>query len=335
MPLPADPSSLSPLWPAFARARWRDGPARVPFVLPRGAGAPARPDGFVRLGSVALADLDVAADFPDAFRIEQGHPLGGESGDDSRIGSPDGGGQSASPSAAGGPVVVLHLPRGPARDARLDEIHRALRDAGRIQAWRDERFPLRGPDGVEHGLVERAAARFWGLLTWGAHANGYLADATGRPTHLWIARRARTKPTDPGMLDTLVGGGVPAGQTPDEAIVREGWEEAGLVPEDLAGRVAGGVLEIDADIPEGRQLERLFVFDIALPARWVPRAIDGEVDEHLLMSVDEALARAAAGEMTTDAALSTLDFALRHGVAGRDAPAHALAHSLDALRVRS
>ena len=99
-----------------------------------------------------------------------------------------------------------------------------------------------------------------------------------------------------------------------EAVIREGWEEAGLVPAQMAGLEAGGVIELDADIPEGRQRERLFVFDLALPAGFAPRAVDGEVAEHRLMPVDEAIARAAGGELTTDAALVTLDFALRRGL---------------------
>ncbi|HEX7637578.1 MAG TPA: NUDIX domain-containing protein, partial [Burkholderiaceae bacterium] len=187
-------------------------------------------------------------------------------------------------------------------------------EAGVILAWRDEAYPLRDEQGGEHATIERAASRFWGTLTLGAHCNGYLADAAGRPTHLWIARRSLSKPTDPGRLDNLVGGGVPRGQSPREAVIREGWEEAGLVPAQMAGLEAGGVIELDADIPEGRQRERLFVFDLALPAGFAPRAVDGEVAEHRLMPVDEAIARAAGGELTTDAALVTLDFALRRGL---------------------
>jgi len=48
------------------------------------------------------------------------------------------------------------------------------------------------------------------------------------------------------------------------------------------------------------------VFDLELPAGLAPRNIDGEVAEHRLMPVADALARAAAGELTTDAALATL-----------------------------
>jgi len=301
MPPSPDAPDRPATWPAFAQARARHGPPRVPFVLGIGPGDRGRRR---VLGSVSVADVDALARFPDVLVLE---------------------------GAANARTVVLRPGDRAWRDGRLAEVHRVLRDEGRIAAWRDEPYPLRDVEGGEHGIVERASSRFWGLLTFGAHANGYVADASGRPTLLWIARRARSKPTDPGKLDNLVGGGVPAGQTPDEALVREGWEEAGLTPGDMVARVAGGVLSIDADIPEGRQLEWLFVFDLVRPAGWAPRAIDGEVDEHLLLPVDEALARAAAGEMTTDAALATLDFALRHRVAGSGAAT--LARSLDALRV--
>ncbi len=43
----------------------------------------------------------------------------------------------------------------------------------------------------------------------------------------------------------------------------------------------------------------------------MPSNKDGEVAEHRLMTIAEALGRAAAGELTTDAALATLDFAIR------------------------
>ena len=240
------------------------------------------------LGSVAIRDLDALREWPDAFEL---------------LAAGDG-----TPRA-----LALRLPV-PVRDARLAQIHARLRVDGLIVGWRDERYPLRDRSGGEHGILERAASRFWGMLTLGAHCNGYVADASGRPTHLWIARRALTKPTDPGRLDNLVGGGVPAGQSPREAVIREGWEEAGLEPAQMAGLATGGLIDLECDIPEGRQHERLHVFDLALPAGLVPRNVDGEVAEHRLMPVAEALARAAAGELTTDAALATLDFAVRHGL---------------------
>src|SRR5574340_87401 len=146
--------------------------------------------------------------------------------------------------------------------------------------------------------------------------NGYACDAELRPTHLWIARRADDKPTDPGMLDNLIGGGVPHGQSPGETVVREGWEEAGLVPAQMVALEAGRVVQIARDIPEGFQNERVSVYDLALPQGLEPRNEDGEVQSITRMPLAEAFERAGAGEMTVDAALVTLDFALRRRLLG-------------------
>jgi 8-oxo-dGTP pyrophosphatase MutT (NUDIX family) len=268
-------------WPAIALARACPGPARIPFLL--------GDDGPV-LGSVARAHLPALRAWPEAFELVV--------------------------SADGAPCALVLRLSAPARDAALARVHERLHADGLIIGWRDEAYPLRDRDGGVHGTIERAASRFWGMLTLGAHCNGYVADPSGRPTHLWIARRAHTKPTDPGRLDNLIGGGVPVGQTPREAVIREGWEEAGLLPTQMAGLETGGLFDLECDVPEGRQHERLHVFDLALPAGFVPRAVDGEVAEHRLMTIAEALARAADGELTTDAALATLDFAVRRDLAG-------------------
>jgi 8-oxo-dGTP pyrophosphatase MutT (NUDIX family) len=159
---------------------------------------------------------------------------------------------------------------------------------------------------------ERAAARFWGTLTRGAHANGYVAGADGGPTHLWIARRSDSKATDPGLFDNLIGGGVPHGQTPHETLVREGFEEAGLTPEQMSAARRGRVIHIDRDVPEGRMVEHVHAFDVELPAGVRPQNQDGEVAAITLLPVAEAAALAAGGTMTVDASLVTLDFLLRH-----------------------
>ncbi len=201
----------------------------------------------------------------------------------------------------------------PEPDAALAEMNAALRQQGWVRAWRDELFAITDPaTGCHLALTERAASRFWGTLTLGAHANGYVADARGRPTHLWVAQRSLSKATDPGMRDNLVGGGVPQGQTPHQTLVREGWEEAGLTPAQMAPARPGRVLRLHRDIPEGLQLEDLHSFDLALPPGLVPRNQDGEVAGFECLPVADALALAASGAMTVDAELVTLDFALRH-----------------------
>jgi len=214
-----------------------------------------------------------------------------------------------------GHALRLRVPAGE-RSAFLAEANARLRDEGLVVAWRDETYPLHAldDDGALLATLERAAARFWGTLTFGAHCNGYVADAAGRPTHLWIARRSYQKPTDPGLLDNLVGGGVPHGQTPAEAVRREGWEEAGLRPAQMVGLQPGRRLRVARDLPEGFQREEVSAYDLALPPDLTPCNQDGEVHSLHCWPVAEALARAAAGEMTVDASLVTLDFALRRGL---------------------
>ena len=199
------------------------------------------------------------------------------------------------------------------RDAALATINAALREQGRVRAWRDELFAIIDPGtGQPLAHTERAASRFWGTLTLGAHANGYVANLQGQPTHLWIARRSATKATDPGLLDNLIGGGVPAGQTPRQTLLREAWEEAGLTHAQMAAAKPGRVIRLHRDIAEGLQLEDLHSFDVRLPEGTTPHNQDGEVAGFECMPTPQALACAASGQMTVDAALVTLDFALRH-----------------------
>ena len=261
-------------WPAIAAAQARDARARLPFFIADGGLA-------CLAGSVARAHLPALARWPLALQLADG-------------------------------ALTLSLPAAERNDY-FTRANRRLHQDGLVIGWRDETYPvLAQHDGRLLATVERAASRFWGTTTFGAHCNGYVADASGRPTHLWIARRAYSKPTDPGLLDNLVGGGVPHGQTPAACVLREGWEEAGLNPAQMQGLQPGRRFRVARDIPEGFQLEEVSVFDLALPPGLQPVNQDGEVHSVALMPVAEALARAAAGEMTVDAALVTLDFALRH-----------------------
>ncbi len=199
--------------------------------------------------------------------------------------------------------------------AAFTELNAALRQQGLVRGWRDEAFAVFDLDtGERLARTERAAARFWGTLTLAAHANGHVAGTDGRPSHLWIARRALSKATDPGLLDSLVGGGVPDGQSPHETLLREGWEEAGIGEAQMRRATAGRVLRLHRDCAEGLQLEDLHVWDLELAAGQFPVNQDGEVESFRCLPVAEALALAASDAMTVDAALVTLDFALRRGL---------------------
>jgi 8-oxo-dGTP pyrophosphatase MutT (NUDIX family) len=270
-------------WPALAAARAHDPATRVPFAV-------ALEGSMIEAGSVARPHAPALRRWPQWVQVNEQR-------------------------------VALVAPAAERADA-LAEMNHALRADGLIVAWRDEPFPLFDVNGRTLGVsMERAATRFWGTLTLGAHCNGYVADAHGRPAHLWIARRAPTKATDPNRLDNLIGGGVPAGQSPLDTVIREGWEEAGLLPGQMRALQRGRVLRLLRDIPEGLQREWIHVYDLALPAGLVPCNQDGEVAELALRDLGRALALAASDEMTVDAALVTLDFALRRGLF--DPAAHA------------
>jgi len=83
------------------------------------------------------------------------------------------------------------------------------------------------------GRIDRGAIPAFGIQATGVHLNGLVRQADG--LHVWVARRARNKALDPGKLDHIVAGGVPAGLTSAETLVKEAAEEA-AIPPDLAAR---------------------------------------------------------------------------------------------------
>ena len=202
-----------------------------------------------------------------------------------------------------------------ARDDALAAINDTLHAQGLIRGWRNETYPLVDPHSQRLlACIERASSRFWGTLTFGAHCTGWVAGPDGQVDQVWVAQRAFDKATDPGAFDNLVGGGVPHGQTPFETLVREGWEEAGLTPEVMRRARPGRVIQLQRDVPEGLQFEWIHTFDLHLQAAEMPVNQDGEVHAFTRHPVADALALAAGTDMTVDAALVTLDFALRHGL---------------------
>ncbi|MFU1978367.1 NUDIX hydrolase, partial [Bordetella avium] len=142
-----------------------------------------------------------------------------------------------------------------------------------------------------------------GLLTRAVHLNAWTPD--GR---LWVARRALSKSTDPGMWDTLVGGLVGSGEPLDSALVRECAEEAGLEPAQIHQREPLRlVLRMQRHLPEGYQVEDLLTSTCVLAEDARPSNRDGEVMEIATLPLAETVARIEAGEFTLEAALVILE----------------------------
>lgn len=159
--------------------------------------------------------------------------------------------------------------------ADLPSLARALADAGAFR-WRGEAFDVRSdPDGPALAQIDRGALPSFGIGAVGVHLNALVRREDG--PWLWVARRAMDKLLDPGKLDHLAAGGVPAGFTPWDALLKEADEEAGLPP-DLASEARHvGVIDYAMDRPEGLRRDRLHCYDVLLPESFVPEARDGEV----------------------------------------------------------
>ncbi len=187
-----------------------------------------------------------------------------------------------------------------ARTEAVAEAVAALVADGLLPTLRNELYPVIETIASEPVFdIDRAAATAFGIVNRGFHLNGVVGH--GPDARMWVARRALGK-TYPGALDNLVAGGHPVGYSPEENLIKECEEEAGI-GEDLARRaVATGmvsyVMEVtDPDVgPAGGGLRRhaFWAYDLQLPEDFVPVAVDGEVAEFMLLpwaEVAEIVAR--------------------------------------------
>jgi 8-oxo-dGTP pyrophosphatase MutT (NUDIX family) len=202
------------------------------------------------------------------------------------------------------------------RSAAMADVTRTLRSEGALPGWREELYRVAATFDAEPLLhVERGAARYFGVRTYAAHVNGIVR--TAQSTSMWLARRSRTKAVDPGMLDNLVGGGISAGLSVRDTVIKEAWEEAGIEEALGATAQAVGAVHVLRNLPDGLQRETVFVHDLDLPPDFQPVNQDGEATEHRLVDMTEAARTIAVDtgpdEMTVDASVVVLDFLIRNG----------------------
>ncbi|MFN3376056.1 MAG: NUDIX hydrolase [Burkholderiaceae bacterium] len=184
----------------------------------------------------------------------------------------------------------------------LNLLARALQAAGRCGPWRDEQLAVLDAQGLQLATVERGAARVLGLATRAVHLVGTAPD--GR---VWVQQRAFTKPNDPGLWDTLMGGMVAASDTLEQAVARETWEEAGLLVQALSGLRHGGCVEFSRPSHEGGgagyMRERIEWFHAVVPAGMAPCNQDGEVERFDLLTPQSLREQVAQGRFTLEAGL--------------------------------
>ncbi len=206
------------------------------------------------------------------------------------------------------------------RSNAMGDVVESLVTVGEVIPWHSELYPVGTSFAAEPLLqIERVAVPYFGISAYGIHINGFVRKSD--ELQMWIARRARDKPTYPGKLDNIVAGGQPIGITLHDNLVKECAEEASIPPE-LAqqARPIGGVTYC-FETERGLKPDGLFCYDLELPADFEPRAADGEVESFELWP----LARVAevvrdTEEFKLNCNLVVIDFLIRHGAIPADDP---------------
>jgi hypothetical protein len=200
-----------------------------------------------------------------------------------------------------------------ARTEAVADACQALQAAGTIRKLRGETFPV-ACSALSPPLLalDRGAVPYFGTRAYGVHLNGYVG--WGNALELWVGRRARDKSVAPGKFDNLVAGGRASGFGLLDTLIKEGREEADI-PEMLVRKARPtGFCSYLIEAEEGIRNDLLFNFDLELPADFVPRNTDGEIDEFQRWPIAKVVERLAhSDDFKFNVALVNIDFLVRHG----------------------
>lgn len=188
-----------------------------------------------------------------------------------------------------------------------------------LSGWRNELYPIYGPNRELVLSMERSASALFGIVTYGVHMTAYVETNEGMK--LWTPRRAETKQTYPGMMDNTVAGGLATGEEPFGCLIRECEEEASL-PEHIAQQAKACGMLTYFHVRDARaggetglcQPECQYIYDLKLPADVIPQPGDDEAVDFRLLSVGEVREALAAGKFKPNCALLLVEFFVRHGL---------------------
>lgn len=199
------------------------------------------------------------------------------------------------------------------RSAAIEAPLNALASAGVIRGWRGEAYPVMANWGDQPLMqIERAACTKFGIRAWGVYMNGFVKRDDGM--HMWVAYRAKDKPTFPGMLDNMVAGGQPVGITPGDNLIKECAEEAGI-PNAIATQARPvSVNSYCQQTPDGVKPNQMFCYDLEVPSDFTPVNEDGEVDRFELWPLKDVIATVRDSfDFKSNCNLVIIDFLVRHG----------------------
>ncbi len=205
---------------------------------------------------------------------------------------------------------------------RLDEVVHALVDQNIIHKYLGEIYPVTGANREQHfALLDRGAAGYFGIRTYGQHLNGYVKSDEG--IKLWVARRSADRINFPDKLDNIVAGGLPHSLSLADNLLKECKEEADIPDHLVAQSVSTGAISYCCETETGLKPDTLYCYDLRLTESFIPRNTDGEVAEFIKMDVREVLELVLeTDEFKTNCNLVLLDFFIRHGTLTPDQPGY-------------
>ena len=210
-----------------------------------------------------------------------------------------------------------------ARSRAVAPVLRELHRQGVIDTWVEELYPVQQQFGGEVKLdIERAAASFMGIRSFGVHVNGLVHKAAG--LHVWTGVRSRSKPFWPGKYDQMVAGGQPSHISLLDNVIKEAAEEAS-VPEVLAATATPvGQIRYQQQGWRGLEDSTLFIYDLYLPEGFEPVNTDGEVECFELMSLPQLAELTAQVDAFKDNCnLVNIDLLIRQGLITQIHPEYA------------
>jgi hypothetical protein len=202
----------------------------------------------------------------------------------------------------------------------IDRVVDVLVVERRVPKWRNETFDVAPRWGAPPIFrLDRGAVPFFGTRAYGVHLNGYRRN--GDDLYLWVGRRSPDKKVAPDKLDNLVAGGVGNGHGLDETLLKEGDEEASIPTSITKHALPVGAVSYRMETELGIRDDVLFVYDLEMPADFLPQNRDGEIVHFDLVPASLVVDRVrTTDDFKFNVNLVILDFALRHGLLRPDDP---------------
>jgi hypothetical protein len=200
------------------------------------------------------------------------------------------------------------------RSAAVDEVTAELAADWGTPRLRGERYRVAARFGDPALMsVDRGVVSLFGIRAYGVHVNGFVRRPDG--LHLWIGRRAKDKSVAPGKLDNMVAGGQPSDLSLFDNVLKEAAEEADVPAAIAATARPVGAISYCLEDEWGLKPDVMFCYDLEVPADFVPRNTDGELQGFELMPVAEVIRLVRdTDEFKFNVNLVIIDFLIRHGL---------------------